>query len=42
MKLGLNEFSAKDAINKLDQKDLEKYLSFLEKKKKPKKLLVEL
>ena len=34
MKMGLNNFSAEDAINKLDEKELEKYSNFLEKKKK--------
>jgi len=29
MKMGLNDFSAKDAIHKLDQKDLEKIFKFL-------------
>ena len=39
MQLGLNDFSAKDVINKLNAKDLEKILKFLEKRKKLKKLL---
>ena len=33
MQMGLNEFSAEDAVNKLDAADLQKYLKFLEMKK---------
>jgi 16S rRNA (cytosine1402-N4)-methyltransferase len=38
MKLGLNEFSAKEAINKLDQKDLEKIFKFFGEEKEAKKI----
>ena len=38
MKLGLNEFSAKDAINKLDLKDLEKIFKFFGEEKEAKKI----
>jgi 16S rRNA (cytosine1402-N4)-methyltransferase len=34
MQLGLNSYSAEDVINKLDEKELEKFLNFLEMKKK--------
>ena len=34
MQMGLNNYSAEDVINKLDEKELEKYSNFLEKKKK--------
>ena len=37
MRMGINDFSAKDVINKLDAKELEKILNFLGKKKKQKK-----
>ena len=33
MKMGLNDFSAKDVINKLDQKELDEFLGILGKKK---------
>ena len=33
MKMGLNDFSAKDAINKLDQKELEQIFKYFGKKK---------
>ena len=36
MKMGINDFSAKEVINKLDEKELEKYLNILEMKKKVK------
>ena len=38
MKLGLNEFSAKEAINKLDLKDLEKIFKFFGEEKEAKKI----
>ena len=38
MKLGLNEFSAKEAINKLDQKDLEKIFKYFGEEKEAKKI----
>jgi 16S rRNA (cytosine1402-N4)-methyltransferase len=34
MQMGLNNYSAEDVINKLDEKELDKILNFLEKKKK--------
>ena len=33
MKMGINEFSAKEAINQLDEKELTKYLNILVMKK---------
>ena len=36
MQLGLNDFSAKEVINKLDPKELEKILKFWGKKKRQK------
>ena len=36
MKLGLNNFSAKDAINKLDEKELEKIFKFFGDEKESK------
>ena len=38
MKMGLNDFSANEVINKLDAIELEKILNSLEKKKRQKKL----
>ena len=40
MRMGINNFSAKDVINKLDKKELEKYLNFLVKKKSQKKFQI--
>ena len=40
MRMGINDFSAKDVINKLDKKELEKYLNFLVKKKSQKKFQI--
>ena len=34
MRMGFNNFSADEVINKLEQKELEKYLNILEKKSK--------
>ena len=36
--MGLNDFSASDVINKLDEKELEQIFKFFEKKEKVKKL----
>ena len=38
MKMGLNEFSAKDVINKLDQKELEKIFKFFGEEKESKRI----
>jgi len=38
MKMGLNEFSAKEAINKLDEKELEKIFKFFGDEKESKKI----
>ena len=40
MKLGLNDFSAKEMINKLDSNDLQKFSDILEKKKRQKRLQI--
>ena len=37
MRMGLNDFSAEDVINKLETKELEKILNFLVMKKMQKK-----
>ena len=42
MKMGLNNFSAKEVINNLSSIDLEKIFKFLEKKKEAKKIAVRL
>ena len=42
MKMGLNEFSAKDVINRLEVLELEKFLNFLEKKKEAKKIAIKI
>ena len=42
MQMGLNNFSAKDAINKLDAKDLEKIFKFFGEEKEAKKLHLKL
>ena len=34
MQMGLNNYSAEDVINKLDEKELDKISNFLERKKK--------
>ena len=39
MKMGLNDFSAKDAVNKLDAKDLEKIFKFFGEEKEAKKIV---
>ena len=36
MKMGLNDFSAKDAINKLDQKELEQIFKYFGEEKNSK------
>ena len=38
MQMGINEFTAKDAINKLDQKDLEKIFKFFGEEKEARKI----
>jgi 16S rRNA (cytosine1402-N4)-methyltransferase len=38
MKMGINDFSAKETINNLDEIELKKYLDILEKRKKAKEL----
>ena len=40
MQMGINEFSAKDVINKLDQKDLEKIFKFFGEEKEAKKISI--
>ena len=42
MKMGLNNFSAKDVINKLDIKDLEKIFKFFGEEKESKKIAFEI
>ena len=42
MQMGLNNFSAKDAINKLDAKDLEKIFKFFGEEKEAKKIALEI
>ena len=38
MKMGINDFSAKEAINKLDVKDLEKIFKFFGEEKEAKRI----
>ena len=38
MQMGLNDFSAKDVINKLNAKELENIFKFFERKKSQRKL----
>ena len=40
MRMGLNEFSAKEVINKLEQKELEKIFKFFGEEKEAKRLLI--
>ena len=40
MKMGINDFSAKDVINKLDKKELEKIFKFFGEEKESKKFQI--
>ena len=42
MRMGINDFSAGDVIKKLTAEELKKFLNFLERKKRQKKLLIKL
>ena len=41
MKMGLNQFSAEDAVNKLEAKELEKIFKFFGEEKEAKKDFIE-